>query len=101
MNSKYLAIYLLLFLISNVTAKPLSLMTFAKKAEFETIKISPDGKHFAAKVPTGNKTVLVILEKDSMKSVDVFEFGSNQHIDEFEWVNNERLVYTRNIKEAW
>jgi len=101
MNSKYLVTFLLLLLVSGVTAKPLPLMTFAKKTEFEMIKISPDGKHFAAKVPTGNKTVLVILDIGSMKSVGVFEFGPNQHIDEFAWVNNERLVYTRNIKEAW
>jgi len=92
---------LFFFVTASVAAKPLPLLTFAKKTEFEMIKISPDGKHLAAKVPTGNKTVLVILETDSKKSVGVFEFGPNQHINEFAWVNNERLIYTRNIKEAW
>ena len=101
MKTRLLLTFLTLLITSYSNAKPLPLMTFAKHAEYEAVKLSPDGKHYAAKVPKGNETVLIIIKRDTNKPVGIFRFGPNQHVNEFYWVNNERMVYTRNIKESW
>ncbi len=101
MKTRLLLTFLTLLITSYSNAKPLPLKTFAKHAEYEAVKLSPDGKHYAAKVPKGNETVLIIIKRDTNKPVGIFRFGPNQHVNEFYWVNNERMVYTRNIKESW
>ncbi|MCW9016993.1 MAG: prolyl oligopeptidase family serine peptidase, partial [Kangiellaceae bacterium] len=74
---------------------------FAKDVEYRNIKLSPDGKHFAAAMPYNDQTILVILERESMQPVYVYRFDPKQHVDQFYWVNNERIVFTRNIKHGW
>ncbi len=86
------------FLIEDVNAQPLSLKAFAKQSEFVDLKLSPDGKYFAAAVPQGDKTGLVIIRRATMEPTYVYQFARNEHVDRYEWANNERLVFTRYIK---
>ena len=90
-----------LLLINCLNAEPLPVKAFAKDVEYENIKLSPDGKHYAAAMPYNDQTILVILESESMQPVYVYRFYSKQHVDEFYWANNERIVFTRNIKQGW
>ncbi|TQV88415.1 alpha/beta hydrolase family protein [Aliikangiella coralliicola] len=90
-----------IMLSGSVFAKPIPLSYFAKDAEFDSIKLSPDGKHFAAAAPYRDQTVLVVIDRESMKPVNFFRFKKNEHVDDYYWANNERLVFTRVIKRGW
>jgi len=92
---------ILFFLSSLSVAKPIPLELFAKKPQFNSVKLSPDGKHLAATAPSGNQTALVIIDRKNMQVSNVFRFGENEHVDEFYWVNDERLVFTRHLKKPW
>lgn len=87
---------LALFLVSttsNATVDNVLLQKYAKPAQFLNIKISPDGKYFAAtrRADDGN-IQLVVLERDGFKLVSQQHFAGKDSIDEFFWVNNSRLV---------
>ncbi len=101
MMLRILSIYLLFCFGSVAIAEPLSLELFAKKAQYNSIKISPDGKHFAAAAPYKDQTILVIINRESMKPVYAFRFSKNEHVDEYYWANNERVVFTRILRKGW
>jgi len=95
MSKILLAAFLLLIPIHSISATPLPLEYFAKDVQFGNVKLSPDGKHFAATFPRKNSTSLAIIERESMRPVSDFDFGEGEHISNFDWVNNERVVFTR------
>lgn len=91
----------LLFIICNYAdASVLPLETFAKQAKFNSIKLSPDGKHLAATVPKEKTTNLVVINRATMKPIIAYGFGENEHISRFHWANNERLVYGKSYKNS-
>lgn len=92
---------ILAFLPSPLTAEPLALEQFLKRETFTGMKISPDGRYYAATVPQGDdKTILVVLERDGMKPVGVMQMRGQEHIADFVWVNDERLVVTPSKREG-
>ena len=84
----------------SITA-PLPLMDFAKEARYKSVKLSPDGKHFAAAAPHGDQTMLVIIKRDTMELVYAYRFAKNEHVAQYYWANNERLIFTRNIRRGY
>ena len=89
-----------LFCFTNHTlAEPLPLENFAKHASYNSIKISPDGKHFAAAAPFEDQTILVIINRETMKPTYAFRFQENQHVSDYHWANNERLVFNRLVRK--
>jgi len=67
---------------------------FFENNQFESPKLSPDGRYLAARVgsPTSRYRLSVInLDTQELKIVGLFD---NADIGRFEWVNNERLVFT-------
>jgi len=69
------------------------LQKYAKQAQFLDIKISPDGKYFAAtRRADGGNIQLVVLEANGFKLVSQQHFTGKDTIDQFYWVNNKRLV---------
>lgn len=84
-----------------VHAGPLSVEQFLKRDSFTSMKISPDGRYYAATVPQDDdKTILVVLERDGMKPVGVMQMRGQEHIAAFEWVNEDRLVVTPTKREG-
>lgn len=65
---------------------------YVKKNSFNQIKISPDGKYYAASVPLADRTMLVVLERATNKVTGSFKLPVNNHVATFRWVNNNRLV---------
>jgi len=65
---------------------------YARKDRFDTLKISPAGDFYAATVPLEDRTVLVVLQRSDNKLVGRFAMGKNTHVDDFEWVNDDRLL---------
>ena len=65
---------------------------FIKRDLFEDIKISPNGDYLAATVPMEDRTGMVILNRATGKQTAAFAMGKNTHVEEFVWVNPERVL---------
>ena len=93
----------LLFVLSSITAAQadtISTETFFKNPDLTAIRISPDGKHFAATTETDGVKKLVILDVDATKILQVFDFTSEQReIGEFGWLNNDR-IYAKMVRKV-
>src|SRR5690606_6520895 len=65
---------------------------WVKRDRFETVKISPDGRHFAATVPMEDKTVLVVLDRASRKIVSGGAGVADSAVMDFWWAGDESVV---------
>ena len=67
---------------------------YVKNDRFGTIKISPNGDYYAATVPLPDvdKTTLAILRRADNKLTATFQLGKNTHVQDFWWVNPERVL---------
>ena len=50
-------------------------------------------------MPQKDRTVLAIFDRETLKPTYVYRFPEENHVDEFHWVNNERLVFTRLFRD--
>lgn len=73
-------------------ARAVNVDAFIKRDQFESIKLSPDGEHYAATVPLEDRTILVLLRRTDNKIVGTFSTGKFTHVAAFEWVNPERVL---------
>lgn len=73
-------------------AADVDVQAFVRKDSFNTIKISPNGEYLAATVPVENKTALVIMSRADNKVTATFQLGKNTHVQDFWWVNPERVL---------
>ncbi len=75
------------------TVQPYDVEDFIRKQKFNDIKISPTGEFYAATVPVERKTALVILRRaDNQLMASLSIPGDRTHVDNFWWVNNERVL---------
>lgn len=95
---RLILIFLLFSFTLHLSAKTTPLADFAKSRSYYDVKVSPDGKHIAAKAPVDNGTALVIIERKTMQSTAFFEFGDYGHVGEYFWANNERVVFKQFIQ---
>ncbi len=66
-----------------------------KRPSFETMKISPDGRYLAATVPAGDdKTLIAIIDRQTMQPSAVGQLRGNEHVHEFYWVGEKRVVFS-------
>ena len=76
------------FQLCKAVAVEIPLSDFARQAQFDNVKISPDGKHLAVTFIKGDKGMLAILKRDSLELVNNFstwEAGSG--IYDMEWIS--------------
>ena len=66
---------------------------FVKPDSFDQIKISPDGRYYAATVPSEDNSILVILNRADNKVMGGFGLSKNTYVEDFDWVNSERVVF--------
>ncbi|MBV1908703.1 MAG: hypothetical protein KUG78_05240 [Kangiellaceae bacterium] len=92
---------ILITLALPIISVPEPLENFSKETQYKSIKLSPDGKHYAAEVPYGDQTMLVVINRASMKSIHAFRFLKDEHMDQYYWANNYRLVFTRYIRREY
>jgi hypothetical protein len=71
-----------------------NLDSYIKKNEFNDVKISPDGLYLAATVPLEDRTGLAVLRRSDSKVMTSVALGKNNHVENFFWANNERLLIT-------
>jgi dipeptidyl aminopeptidase/acylaminoacyl peptidase len=65
---------------------------FLKRDRYETIKISPDGRHYAATIPMEDRTGLAIIRRADMTMVSRAVGVPRSAVADFWWVSNDRLV---------
>src|SRR5690606_7616277 len=70
----------------------IDLTAYVKRDRYETIKISPDGRHLAATVPLEDRTVLVVVDRASQKVVSGGMGVPDSAVWDFWWVDDERIV---------
>ena len=90
---KWIAFIALAFLSASASSTTLPLEYFTKHGDYLDLKLSPDGKHIAARVRTDNRIVLAILETKTMKAVSGIRPPNNDIVHTVNWVNNERLIF--------
>lgn len=74
-------------------AGPIPVKDFVRTAEAADMRISPDGKFLALTVPDADdRNFLVIINRVDMKISSSLKAREGDTIDEFTWVNNERVV---------
>ncbi|SFU97696.1 alpha/beta hydrolase family protein [Pseudoduganella namucuonensis] len=90
-----------LLLAAPARAEPPPASAFFNNARYSAAKLSPSGRHLAmrARGQLGRDALLVVTLAD--KSAKMVAQFSNIDIDDFEWVNDNRLVYdTRDSRSA-
>ena len=81
-----------LALLSAPAGAQVDLAPFLKQHDLEDIKLSPTGEFYAATVPFGDRTSLVVMRRDGNAPLSRFSLGKNSHVGSFRWVNDTRLV---------
>lgn len=74
-------------------ASAVDVATFLKRDGFDDIKLSPTGEFLAASVPGEDNSILMIVRRSDNKPMAGFGIGKNTYIADFEWVNDERVVF--------
>lgn len=65
---------------------------FLKRDRFETIKISPDGRHYAATIPMEDRTGLAIVRREDRAIVSRAVGVAKSAVADFWWVDDSRIV---------
>ncbi|BBO29662.1 peptidase S9 [Alteromonas sp. I4] len=92
---------MLVFSIGIYASQELPLEYFIKHGDYLNLKLSPDGKHIAARVRHDGRVFLAILDSDTMEMVGGVKPFNNDIIHHVSWVNNERLVYEYAEKQSY
>lgn len=83
----------LLFVSSMASAVQVPVKEFFKEAEFESVRLAPDGKHLAIVVPREDRSLLVVLDLATKKAVGSFNYGENRFFNGVMWANDHRLLF--------
>lgn len=70
----------------------IDLAPWVKRDRYETIRISPDGRHYAATVPMEDRTVLVVLDRASQQLVGGGVGAADSAVEDFWWADDGRIV---------
>jgi dipeptidyl aminopeptidase/acylaminoacyl peptidase len=76
---------------SAAQAATVPLGDFFKDPEFTNVSLSPTGEYMTVSVPQGDRTVLAAFRIADMKLVSKWDYGPKKHIEDVEWVSDERL----------
>ena len=77
---------------AKTTTDKLPLEYFFNRSDIVDLKISPTGEYFAGKVKINGLFQLAILERKSMKPIQLLSFTKNKsELYEFGWLNDERV----------
>lgn len=91
----------LLVMTTSVESKTIPLADFAKKSEFKSFQISPDGKHVAYTYEDGNQVKLGTMNLKTKKGIHSFTVGDDREVVQFQWLNNKRLMFISQNITGW
>ncbi len=78
----------------SAVAKEIPLDDFLKHSDFVDMKLSPDGKHLAARLRENERIFMKVLELSTGAPVTGVNPGPFNEVRNYEWVSNDRLVYS-------
>ena len=87
-----LACLALLILSVGAQAQTLDTRLFYDNGQARNLQISPDGQHIAFNFDYETEVRLAILNLESMQPTALFEFGENQHVLNFFWGSDSRVI---------
>ncbi|WP_376690484.1 alpha/beta hydrolase family protein [Wenzhouxiangella sp. EGI_FJ10409] len=87
-----LTVLVALLYLPLVAAETIPTRQFVDHSDIRDMRISPDGKHVALTYEEGTQVKLATMALEDMDIIASFEFGENQHVLQFWWGSNERLV---------
>ncbi|MBW8375579.1 S9 family peptidase [Stenotrophomonas sp.] len=73
-------------------AEAVDLEHYLRRDAFTDIKISPTGEFYAATIPMEDRTGLAIMRRNDGKLVGSFVPPRNNHANDFDWVNDQRVL---------
>jgi len=95
---RFTAIAILLCITSDLSAQTSSpmipMIDFVKRSDYLDIKISPDGKHIAARVRENNIVYMVTTRVSDGKLIGGVRPRKDNEVASVYWANNKRLIYT-------
>ncbi|MFS1702452.1 alpha/beta hydrolase family protein [Alteromonas sp. AMM-1] len=86
------ALLLLCAYIGSVNADSIPLESFAKHAQYQSVKISPTGEYLAFAALEEGKRVIAVVQRSPAKLLNVIRFRGNEQAGSYFWANDERLV---------
>lgn len=81
-----------LFVTGAAQSKIIPIEDFAKKSQFKSAKVSPDGEHIAFTYEDGSEVKLAVMNIADNKILSSFDVGDERAVEWFSWANNERVV---------
>ncbi|WP_273452790.1 hypothetical protein [Nevskia ramosa] len=72
--------------------EPIPVEAFAKPAEFERLRLSPDGTMVSAVLPGYRDGRIVILRLPKLEPVGAIKFDGELRIGQYWWANDQTLV---------
>jgi dipeptidyl aminopeptidase/acylaminoacyl peptidase len=79
---------------ADAPSAPVPLEHFIQPNDFDMLRISPDGEHYAVSVPYGDRTALAVLRARDLKQTAFVTFARDAHVSGFVWVNPRQIVYS-------
>ena len=73
----------------------LPLEYFTRPSQVLDIQLSPDGSHLAILSLEGRRGVVLIVERQGLKPIHKVFFEDDAGVGAFNWVNDERLVFSK------
>ena len=89
---KWLAVVVLWAAGAGVAMAQVDLEPYLRRDAYETIKISPDGLHFAATVPLEDRTGIVVLRRSDKRVLSKAIGVEHSEVADFWWADNKRIV---------
>ncbi len=74
------------------SAADLPISEWVKQPSFESIRISPDGKHMSMIIPKDDRSAFAVLSIADMKATMHVQQRADEYIVDANWVSNERIV---------
>jgi dipeptidyl aminopeptidase/acylaminoacyl peptidase len=78
-----------------------SLADLVRPDQFSEIELSPSGEYLAVTIPAGNRTMLTILRRDTLKPTAAFQTDEYEHVFDVLWSSERRLVFRMARKYGW
>jgi len=92
---KKATILIVLLFSSFLFAEKVPVEHFFKNPDISDIKVSPNGRYYAATVNVQDEKQLAVLDSKTKQVLNLFAFAKeNQEIGGFGWFNNERIYAT-------
>ena len=101
MKGILLSLMLLVVSAASFASQQLPLEYFIKHGDYLDLKLSPNGKHIAARVRVDGRVFLAILNAADMQIVGGIKPGNKDIIHTVNWVNDERLVFEYAEKQSY